>query len=139
MTFPDSAITVAATVIGSFTSFYKDKAIPVDEGAEPFNGEVLYSSPSTRIVAIGDGNFVTDTYLSSRASADFFMNMVDWLAQDESLIHIRTREITTRPLADISEAARRLVKYTNIFLPGLLVIIVGVVRWQLRKKFKPVL
>ena len=139
MTFPDSAITVAATVIGTFNSYFKDKEIPVDEGAEPFNGEVLYTSPSTRIVAIGDGNFVTDTYLSSRTSADFFMNMVDWLAQDESLIHIRTREITTRPLSDLSEAARRMVKYVNIFLPGLLVIIVGVVRWQIRKKYRPVI
>ena len=139
MTFPDSAITVAATVIGSFESYFKDKPVPSVEGGEPFMDEPVYTSPSTRIVAIGDGNFVADTYLSSRTSADFFLNMVDWLAQDESLIHIRTREITSRPLADMSEAARRMVKYVNIFLPGLLVIIAGVIRWQMRKKFKPVL
>jgi len=139
MNFPDSALVVAATLVGSFKSYFTDKDIPLTESGAPYTGDFLPASQATRIVVIGDGNFPTDQYLTSRSSADFFLNMVDWLAQDESLIHIRTREITSRPLADVSEPMKRFIKYLNILLPSILVIIFGIVRWQMRKKQKPVL
>jgi ABC-type uncharacterized transport system involved in gliding motility auxiliary subunit len=137
MTFPDSAIMVAATLTGKFTSYFNDRPLPLQEDNKPYTGEVLRQSSETRLVAIGEGNFVTDKFLASRSSADFFLNLVDWLAQDESLIHIRTREVTTRPLIDTSQGVKGAVKYANIFAPAILVIVIGIVRWQIRRKFKP--
>jgi ABC-type uncharacterized transport system involved in gliding motility auxiliary subunit len=89
------------------------------------------------MLVMGEGNFCTDTYLGSRSNADFFLNLTDWLSQDESLIHIRTREITARPLTDTSESAKRVAKYANIFFPSVIVVLIGVVRWQIRRKQKP--
>jgi gliding-associated putative ABC transporter substrate-binding component GldG len=134
--FPMAEITVAATVMGTFHSYFDGKPVPVVEGGEPFSGELKTLSPETRIFVVGDGNFPQDAYLGNRTNADFFMNVVDWLAQDESLIQIRTRDVTDRPLADISEGLKRLTKYANIFLPVLIVILIGVIRWQIRRKTK---
>jgi gliding-associated putative ABC transporter substrate-binding component GldG len=143
MNFPLNGIPVAAIVTGKFHSFYAGKEIPkaVDaEGKEvssTFTGEVINESPETRMLVMGEGNFCTDTYLGSRSNADFFLNLTDWLSQDESLIHIRTREITARPLTDTSESAKRVAKYANIFFPSVIVVLIGVVRWQIRRKQKP--
>jgi gliding-associated putative ABC transporter substrate-binding component GldG len=140
ISYPMAGIPVGATLIGSFSSYFSGKEIPTpSEGESSFDGNLIEQSPETRIVAIGEGNFVQDTYMQSLSNRDFFMNMVDWLAQDESLIHIRTREITTRPLNEISESAKAMTKYLNIFLPCIIIILIGVVRWQIRRKYKPVL
>ena len=139
ITFPKSRIPMGAVVIGSFSSYFEGKDIPNPGGGEePYIGEFLSRSPETRLVVIGEGNFVQDQFLSSMSNADFFMNMVDWLAQDESLIHIRTREVTSRPLVETSVGVKKTVKYANIFLPAVIIILIGVIRWQIRRKQKPV-
>ena len=137
LNYPLSGIPMAATIIGSFPSYFAGKDIPQPEEGEPFQGEVIPISPETRLVVVGDGNFITDSWLSSLSSANFFLNTVDWLAQDESLIHIRNREITTRPLTDTSKSLKAVTKYGNIFIPALLVILLGVILWQIRSKHKP--
>ena len=137
MTFPNAHIPVAATVMGTFKSAYAGKDAPEQRAGEAYRGEILTGSPETRMVVIGDGKFALDAFLSSRANADFFLNLVDWLAQDESLITIRTREITARPLAEISDPMKKVVKYANILIPAVIFILIGVVRWQIRRKHKP--
>lgn len=137
MKFTASGIPVAATVTGSFQSFFTGKERPGPREGEVYEGDYITVSPETRLVVVGEGNFATDAYLSSRANADFFLNLVDWLAQDESLIQIRTREITARPLAEISDPMKKVVKYTNILIPAVIFVLIGVVRWQMRRKYKP--
>lgn len=136
MVFPMANIPVAATIIGNFRSYFAGKEIPEPREGETYNGQVLTESQPARIIVVGDGKFVMDSYLTSRTNADFFMNLVDWLAQDESLISIRSRDVAARPLDDISESAKKAVKYANIFLPSLAVIIIGLVRWQIRRRKK---
>jgi len=137
MTFTKAHIPLAAVVTGAFKSYFTGKEAPSPSEGQKYEGEVLTQSPETRLVVVGDGKFAVDNYLTSRANADFFMNMVDWLAQDESLIHIRTREITARPLDETSESVKKVVKYANIFIPPLLVVLIGVIRWQLRRRRVP--
>lgn len=66
----------------------------------------------------------------------FVLNMVDWLALDEQLIQIRSREVTNRPLADISDGMKATVKYANIFVPTAIVVLIGIARWQIRRRKK---
>ena len=77
-----------------------------------------------------------DAYASDPSNIAFLLNAVDWLALDEGLIQIRTREVTNRPLAEVSEGVKTTVKYANILGPASLVILFGVVRWQLRRRRK---
>jgi ABC-type uncharacterized transport system involved in gliding motility auxiliary subunit len=66
----------------------------------------------------------------------FFLNIVDWFIYYDALIGVRSRQVTIRPLKEISPAGRKLVKYGNTFGLPLLVIVFGVIRWQIRKKIK---
>ena len=63
-----------------------------------------------------------------------FLNLVDWLGQDDDMIAIRSREAAIRPLkADVSDGTKQTVKYANMFGPPALVLLLGMFRWSLRR------
>ena len=71
-----------------------------------------------------------------RQAADnitFFQNTVDSLSLDNDLIKIRSKGITDRPLREVEEETKRLIKYFNIFGLTALVIIFGFFRYYRRK------
>ena len=85
-------------------------------------------------MVIADGHLALDSYASDPSNISFLLNAVDWLALDEGLIQIRTRDVTNRPLADIAEGVKATVKYANMIGPASLVVVIGVVRWQIRRR-----
>jgi ABC-type uncharacterized transport system involved in gliding motility auxiliary subunit len=130
--FPEQNIPLAATVVGSFYSYYNTHPVPDSgvAGLPPFAGK----SPMSRMVVVGDSDFMRDRSARNPENIAFFLNIVDWLAQDEGLVSIRSRESTSRPLvSNISDGARWRYKYTNILLPPLVVVLAGVVRWRMRR------
>lgn len=127
---------VAATFQGKFESYWKDKNIPVpleESEAEPPIIDVIGETNDARIVVIGEGNFPQDAFLAGSPNLSFFMNTVDWLAQDEDLIQIRTRNVTARPLKEVSTGTKQFVKYANILGPPILIILLGIVIWVMRR------
>ena len=64
----------------------------------------------------------------------FFLNAVDYLTLDADLIAIRAKNISNKPLKQITDSAKNWVKIINIGLIPVLVIIIGVVRFYLRKR-----
>ena len=132
---------MAAVVSGSFTSYFKDKEIPASSdttaAAPALQDSTRSTSPETRLVVIGDGEFFVDSKGGGdRDNLLFFQNMVDWLAQDEDLITIRSREVTDRSLRPISPPARQFVKVANMVGNPLLVVLFGIVTWQIRRRRK---
>ncbi len=133
---------VAAVIQGPFTSAFKDKPVPAasDSGnAAPPNltAPRLDQCPDNRIVVVGDGEFFVDSKGGGdRDNLLFFQNMVDWLAQDEALITIRSREVTDRPLKPLSEPSKRFVKYANMLGSPLVVVLLGIGVWQARRRRK---
>ncbi len=131
---------LAAVVYGPFTSYFKDKPVPAasDSGVAPTLSPAdttLSMSPETRIVVVGDGEFFVDSKGGNdRDNLLFFQNLVDWLMQDEDLIGIRSREVTDRPLRSVSEPAKAFVKYANMLGSPVLVVLLGLVTWQLRRR-----
>jgi ABC-type uncharacterized transport system involved in gliding motility auxiliary subunit/ABC-type transport system involved in multi-copper enzyme maturation permease subunit len=101
------------------------------------NGSAKGASAGThgRLVVVGSADFASDRYLrDGDASVIFVHNAVDWLAQDEALIAIRSKDRSPPPLVFPSSATREAVKYGNLIGIPLLVIIVGVVRlWHRRR------
>ena len=59
------------------------------------------------------------------------MNASDVLIGDRDLVALRSREITSRPLAAIEDGSRATWKSINIILPVLLVILYGMLQWRL--------
>jgi len=88
-----------------------------------------------RVVVVGTGDFASDRYAqNSPENLVFVQNAVDWLAQDDALIAIRSKNRTPPPLVFTSTATRDAVKYGNMIgVPGLLVVL-GLLRlWRRRQ------
>lgn len=125
----ESGIPFATVVEGSFKSFYADKQPPagIVTSASPMN-----ASPETRIVVVGDGDFMKDEVARNPGNIAFFANIVDYLADDAGLITIRSKNVAMPPLEQISDGTKKTLKYGNLLLPPLAVIGYGLLRWRMR-------
>ncbi|MCY4158246.1 MAG: Gldg family protein, partial [Bacteroidetes bacterium] len=95
------------------------------------------TSVPTRLVVIGDGDFINESIVPARGSnAQFGLNLVDWLAQDEALLTIRSKSIAPRTLRDVSEGMRPVIKYSTMFGPLLIVVLFGLERLRRRRARK---
>lgn len=98
------------------------------------------TSTPTRLVVVGDGDFANESVVGQiQGNLLFGLNLVDWLAQDDALLAIRTKTIEPRQLAFVAEAARPWIKYANMIGPVLLVAAFGLLRWRRRKQRRIVL
>ncbi len=134
--FVEGPFAFAVAFSGRFPSYYKTNSIPFDSTANRPLADASYpkDSKDTRVVVIGEGNFITDGYLQNPANRAFFLNTVDWLSQDESLLEIRTRDATTRPLAEVAPASKSAIKYGLMLSPVALLVLFGIWRWQSSKR-----
>lgn len=140
--------TVAAALEGKFKSFYAEKEIPPAESAAE-NGEeaedsssqaenteertTITDSTETQIIVVGTSQFFTPL---NRSSVDFLLNSLDWLTLGETLIGIRSYTITDRPIKDVSGIVKNLIKYSCMIGIPLLVVIIGLIRYLLRRRVK---
>lgn len=135
--FQDPFQVLAATIQCAFASAFPDgppAGVEFDPASLP---QHIPQGIYTRLVAVGDAEFCLDQQISRNpANAAFFQNIVDWLAQEEGLITIRSREVVTRPLDEVSDGRKQAIKYANIFGPPIVVIAFGVFRWQSRRRAK---
>jgi ABC-2 type transport system permease protein len=131
---------VAVAVAGKFPSYYADK--PVPEGVAPLAEARAESVAHTRIVVVATPALVADTTLSDvRYHGDLTYangytaahNMVDWLAEDMALVAVRSKAVE-RPLEDVSNGKRTVIKVANIAGPPVGLILFGVVYWQIRER-----
>ncbi|MFH0991322.1 MAG: Gldg family protein [bacterium] len=125
----ENGIPMAATVEGSFKSFF--------EGKQP--APAVTTSPQTRVIVVGDGDFMKDEYLGSQANLTFFINIVDYLADDAGLITIRSKNVTTPPLEQLSDGTKKMLKYGNLIGPPMLIVAYGIFRWRRRVTLKKML
>jgi ABC-type uncharacterized transport system involved in gliding motility auxiliary subunit len=102
---------------------------PAADGAKP---EENLPKPETRVAAIGDSDFAANNYLGIEGNRDLFMNTVNWLAQQESLISIRPREASDRRLT-LTENIRSAIFYLSIFIIPAAVLGTGVFSWWRRR------
>jgi gliding-associated putative ABC transporter substrate-binding component GldG len=133
--FGEQHIPLAAVVSGQFKSFYTNKPIPTDTsaGAIPQAGNTIAQSPDTRVILVGDGDFMKDQFRGGRDNLTFFANMVDYLVDDAGLITIRSKDVSLPPLEQVSDGSKKMYKFGSMLLPPLLMMGFGVVRWRMRK------
>lgn len=136
--FLQKHIPLAAIVTGKFTSHFAQSGAPGDStGKAPAAPVVRECEKENRIVVVGDGNMALDTYVRDSRQTVFVQNVADWLIQAEDLITIRSKELPVRPLKNVGDMGRNLVKWANLVGPTILVIIMGILLWQgrvIRKK-----
>ena len=91
-----------------------------------------------KMVVIGDGDFPINGPRGSQQqiqkdNVNLMVNSIDWLSDDTGLITLRTKGITSRPIKDMDDSKRAFLKWFNFMLPILLVIIYGIIRFQLKR------
>lgn len=81
-----------------------------------------------RAVVIGNAQFVSDGFLRGSAALTLILNAVDWLAQDEGLIAIRSKNRNPPPLVFEKEVTRDLAMWGNVIgVPFLLAVLAVIV------------
>jgi gliding-associated putative ABC transporter substrate-binding component GldG len=94
-----------------------------------------------RMAIVANGDFVIngEGQQAQQVNPDninFAANIIDWLSDDTGLVDLRTKAVTNRPLEQIEDGEKALIKYLNVFLPIFLILIYAFIRKQryLRKK-----
>jgi hypothetical protein len=107
---------------------------PVDTTLEPVDPEVDINGTATetRVAVIGDSDFASNFALGIQGNRDFFLNTVNWLAQQENLVAIRPRQPEDRRITLTANQQRRIFWLSLVFLPGL-VLGTGIYSWWQRR------
>jgi gliding-associated putative ABC transporter substrate-binding component GldG len=141
--FSSKGFVVGALFEGNFNSFYAGKPMPIDttKDAIPYTEKLVPSSVKpAKIIAIGDADFVNEE--QQRLQKDnilFFVNMVDYLVDDVGLAQIRSKDTSEAPIEEVSDSTKKIIKYTNLILPPVLVLLIGLFIWNRRKAKKKLL
>jgi ABC-type uncharacterized transport system involved in gliding motility auxiliary subunit len=95
--------------------------------SDTLEGEGLIKSEknSARMVVFGDADFACNSYFSVSGNKDLFLNVVNWLAEEEDLISIRPRQLEDRRVSMTAAQSRNVFYLTVIALP-LILLAVGI-------------
>ncbi|MCB0491804.1 MAG: Gldg family protein [Cyclobacteriaceae bacterium] len=95
----------------------------------------LAGEAQSKMVVISDGDFIiTGSPQRPRQlqpdNVSLMANSIDWLSDDTGLIALRTKGVTSRPIDELEDSTKTILKYSNFLAPLLLVIGYGLVRMQ---------
>jgi ABC-type uncharacterized transport system involved in gliding motility auxiliary subunit len=88
--------------------------------------------PESRVLALGDSDFAANYGLGIQGNRDLFLNSLNWVAQNESLIAIRPREAADRRITLTQDQHQRIMLLSLLVIPGL-VMAAGVYTWWRRR------
>jgi ABC-type uncharacterized transport system involved in gliding motility auxiliary subunit len=85
-----------------------------------------------RVVVAGDADFPTNNFFGVLGNGDLFLGLLQWLGEEESLIELRPRDRTNRPVVLRRQQGRALMVLVVGLLP-LSVLVAGTVVWWKRR------
>lgn len=132
---------------GSFTSFYKGKAIPEkelgekdikEENKDPeeqktlkgFTAKNIFleTSKPVKLFILPCSQMLQDNMLDPQGrstNSTFILNIIDHLNNEDKIAQLRSKQQTLNPIADTTPFDRRLIKAFNIIVLPVLVILFG--------------
>jgi ABC-2 type transport system permease protein len=137
---------LAASVRGSFESYYQDNPSPFETSVPLTDtlglGTIEVSPESARLVVVGSSEFINDAVLDlSRSLAperylnnlQFVQNTIDWSVEDEDLLTIRSGGSYARLLQPLDNTQRATWMWANYAVALLALVAIGLV-WYLRRR-----
>jgi ABC-2 type transport system permease protein len=150
---------LAVALDGQFESYFAGKEAPAaedtaDDGgdeatAPPGAAEVpLERSPETRLVVIGDAEFLSDFVARALGTTEggffdenlaFMQNLIDWINLDSDLIGIRSRSTGARRLDRVERGTEVTIEAVNYAAPAVFLVALGAWLFWRRRSAVPVI
>ena len=96
------------------------------------SSKLISGSKKAQVLVIGDSDFAMNAYLKNAGNYDLFLNIVNWLAEEEDMITIRPKEIDDRRV-NLTQKDSKIVFYLSVIALPLVVVIAGVVVYLKRR------
>ena len=98
----------------------------------------MVESGKSKIVVVADGDLaINGSGQEMRQvqpdNANFVVNAIDFMSDDTGLIQLRSKQVKMRPLDQVDDADKRLLKIINFTLPIIIILGIGIYRNQRRK------
>jgi hypothetical protein len=89
-----------------------------------------------RLVVLGDSEWLTDSVLPrAQENVALGLNLVDWLAQEDTLAEVRSKAVSSRDLLFTSTTHKETARWANIVIVPLLIVVAGLVSSFRRRRF----
>ncbi len=86
-----------------------------------------------RILVMGDGDFLSNSYVNNSGNLDLGLRMINWLANDDDFISIPARVATDAQL-ELGTFAATIIAFGFLIIIPALLVATGMVIWWRRKK-----
>lgn len=116
--FSRSGLTVCALASGKLAGSMNSRLIVISDGDFPVNGE----GQQARQIQPDNLNLM--------------VNSIDWLSDDTGLIDLRTKEVSSRPIDQMDDGKKAMLKYLNFLVPIFLIVGIGIGRYQSRRNLR---
>lgn len=87
----------------------------------------------TRLVVVGDSDFAANYSLGIQGNRDLFLNIANWLTQQENLVAIRPREPEDRRITLTADQQLRIFWLSVFMIPGV-ILGTGIYTWWLGRQ-----
>lgn len=125
---------LAAAFGGRFKSYFAERGAPAAEGGASGRPGIvsLEESPETRLVVVGNSEFLSDFVARALARVDggffvenlrFVQNLIDWVSLDNDMLDIRSRGLVSRRLRRLGSGQETLIENMSYAVP--LIVLIG--------------
>jgi len=112
---------LAAIQTNPASSFFSEEPNQEEKEKLQLSNWKKENSQGVKLAVIGDGDFIKDIFVQDhQGNLQFFLNVVDFLAQEKDLIAIRSKPIISRPIRSLSDQAKQIIKIANLLSPIIL-------------------
>ncbi len=96
------------------------------------SSKTLAANKKAQVLVFGDSDFATNAYIKNSGNYDLFLNIINWMAEEEDMITIRPKEIDDRRV-NLTQKDSKVVLYVSVIALPLLVVIGGVIVYFKRR------
>ncbi len=108
----------------------------VEDAFAPLDKSPKFIDPTSAIpaslVIIGDSDFVTNKHFNNASNGDLFLNSINYLTGDVSLINIRPKQVARREILATPKEFD-VIRYTSWFVLPSLMALAGIGIWWVRR------
>ena len=114
---------------GPFSPVTFVRALGPVGAAPPTNPSTIAENDIASMVVMGDSDFVSNSFYDRGSGKDLFLNSVNYLVGDHSLVSLRPKALAIREF-NVDRNQENFVKFSSwLLLPGLMGLMAGLVWW----------